>query len=163
MERRIAPSGTTELVALMEKLTQALPGSGRAEGIFKSKQKLLMFAAALGLRKGERRTLEKRGEPIRFSIFQGALDDTFISALAIAATGDLKVLSSERIDERIIIFEEYAHAGLIELHTLLSRPGDDLEHLLQTVMESRVPSEVPDGVLPDLAGLLSFGTGGRSS
>jgi dnd system-associated protein 4 len=160
MERRIAPPGAAELVALMEKLTQALPGSGRTEGIFKSKQKVLMFAAALGLKKGERRVLEKRSEPIRYAIFQGALDDIFISALAIAATGDLKVLSAERLDERITIFEEYAHAGLVELHTLLSKPGDDLEYVLQTVMDSRAPSESPEGVIPDLAGLLNFGLPG---
>lgn len=157
MERRIAPPGASELVALMEKLTQTSPGSGRSEGIFKSKQKVLMFSAALGLKAGERRPLDKRSEPIRYSIFQGALDDTFINALAISVTGDLKILSSDRIDERITIFEEYAHAGLVELHTLLSRPGDDLEYVLQTVMDSRVSSESPEGVLPDLAGLLSFG------
>ena len=157
MERRIAPPGATELVALMERLTSALPGAGRGEGIFRSKQKVLMFAAALGFKKGERRALDKRSEPIRYSIFQGAVDDTFINALAIAETGDLKVLSAERIDDRITIFEEYAHLGMIELHTLLSRPGDDLEYILQTVMESTVSSASPEGVIPDLAGLLSFG------
>ncbi len=157
MERRIAPPGASELVDLMEKLTQALPGSGRVEGIFKSKQKLLMFAAALGLKSGERRPMEKRGEPIRYSIFQGALDDTFVSALAIADTGDLKVLSAERLDERIGIFEEYAHAGLVELHTMLSKPGDNLEYLLQIVIDSRAASDPPAGVIPDLASLLNFG------
>jgi dnd system-associated protein 4 len=163
MERRVAPPGATELVALMDNLTQAVPGSGRSEGIFKSRQKVLMFAAALGVKKGERRPLDKRGESIRYSIFQRAIDDTFIGAVAIAATADLRVLSSERIDERITIFEEYAHAGLAELHTLLSKPGDDLECILQTVMEARNCNEPQEGVIPDLAGLLRFELPGQKS
>jgi dnd system-associated protein 4 len=156
MERRIAPPGTSEIIALLDKLTSPTPGPKRAEGIFRSKQKVLMFAAVLGVKMGERRPLQKRAEPIRYGIFEGALDDTFVNAIAIAETGDLKILSEDHADERIQIFEEYAHAGLVELQKRLAMPGEDLQHILQLVMDVRAEKESPPGVIPGLANLFNF-------
>lgn len=156
MERRIAPPGTPELNALLDKLTSPGPGSRRPEGIFRSKQKVLMFAAALGGRMKLRKPLEKRGEPIRYSIFEGAVDDTFVNAIAIAEAGDLRILSEEQADKRIQLFEEFAHAGLVELEKRLAAPGDDLQHILQLVMEVRAEREAPAGVIPGLATLFNL-------
>jgi dnd system-associated protein 4 len=155
MERRIAPPGSPELIALLDKLTSAPSGSRGTEGIFRSKQKVLMFAAGLGVKLGQRKEIQKRGEAIRYSIFEGAVDETFINAVAIAETGDLKILSDERAEERIQIFEEYAHAGLIELQNRLAVPGEDLEHVLQLVMDERAAKQAPVGVIPDLANLFN--------
>jgi dnd system-associated protein 4 len=75
MERRIAPPGAPEL----EETLDMLVGEGTGtRSLFKSKQKALMFAAAVGWRIKTKTTLEKRGEPIRLSVFQSALDDGFI-------------------------------------------------------------------------------------
>jgi len=149
MERRIAPPGTAELLALLETLVTA--SAGRIEAIFRSKQKALMFAAALGWSVQQRKPLERRGEPIRYTIFEGALDDGFVNALAVAEAKDLKVLGPDREDERIRIFEEYAHGGLVEIQRLMAIPGDPLEQVLQAVMDTKTSDVPPDGVTPDLA------------
>lgn len=151
MERRVAPPGTPEL----EETLDALVGEGAStRAIFRSKQKALMFAAALGWHGQNPVPLEKRGEPIRFSVFQSALDDDFVSSLAVAQTGDLKILSDEREDERIKIFEDYAHAGLLELKRILARPGDPLDQLLALVMDVKEAPAGPTGPAADLARLL---------
>lgn len=132
-----------------------LVGEGTGtRSLFKSKQKALMFAAAVGWRIKPRITLEKRGEPIRLSVFQSALDDGFINSLAVAETGDLKVLGDDREEERIKCFEEYAHAGLVEIRRLLDRPGDALDQLLSLVVDAREAPGGPTGPAADLARLL---------
>jgi dnd system-associated protein 4 len=151
MERRIAPPGTREL----EDTLNALVGEGAAsQAIFKSKQKALMFAAAVGFRSEARVPVEKRGEPIRYSVFQGAYDDGFINALAVAETKDLKILGDDREDERITIFEEYAHGGLIELKRIIDRPGNPLDQLLALVIDAKDAPAGPTGPAADLARLL---------
>ncbi len=107
--------------------------------IFETKQKALMFAAALGAFRGEREELVSRGEGIRMDIFQRAGDDTFIDALAVAVTNDLKVLASDRVDERITIFEESAAVGLKEMQKLFHHPTDFLEELLIATQNARLP------------------------
>lgn len=151
MERRIAPPGSPEL----EETLDALVGEGTgSRSLFKSKQKALMFAAALGWKLKTKTALEKRGEPIRLSVFQSALDDGFLNSLAIAETGDLKVLGDDREEERIRYFEEYAHTGLVEIRRILDRPGDALDQLLSLVVDARETPAGPSGPAADLAKLL---------
>jgi dnd system-associated protein 4 len=83
-----------------------------------------------------------------------SFDDGFISSLAIAETGDLKVLGDDREEERIKYFEEYAHAGLVEIRRLLDRPGDALDQLLSLVVDARDAPAGPSGPAADLARLL---------
>src|SRR5689334_21177039 len=102
---RISPP--RELEEKLEQLTSPLV---RGEPpLFETKQKALMFAAALGRRRSERLPLERKGSAIRFDIFQREADDGYIDALAIATISDLRVLGEARSDERVQIFEEYAH------------------------------------------------------
>lgn len=117
--------------------------------LFETKQKALMFAAALGhWRAGARRTVDKKGIGIRYDIFERALDDGYIDALAISVSdGDLKILAPERDDERIDIFEQSVQAGLEEMIDRFNRPGDPLESLLALVDEARAePSAGLDGM-----------------
>ena len=126
--------------------------------IFQTKQKALMFAAALGAHRNKREELTTRGEGIRIDIFQRAVDDSVIDALAIAVTNDLHVLADDRVEERITIFEESAAAGLRELQKLFDRPTDFLEELLGITQTARLPNqdEFP-GLDPDaLAQLENF-------
>jgi len=151
MEHRIAPPKNPELKALIEQLIE--PHQARKFEIFKSKQKLMMFAAAIGKHLGTRVRLDSRGEPIRMSIFDTACDTAFINALAVAETDTLNILDPERELERVTIFEEYANGGLQEIRKMLSAPGDNLEQLLRKTLEVTAPKVDIEGVSPDLAKL----------
>ena len=148
-ERRIYPP--KEYKRLLDTLVDELQ-------IFETKQKALMFAAALGARRGEREPVSARGEGIRIDIFQRGSDDMFIDALAIVVTGDLHVLATDRGAERITIFEESASAGLKEIQKLVDKPIDSLEELLRLTQNARLPSrEDLPGLDPDaLAPLENF-------
>ena len=137
-ERRICPPKEFEnfLTTLVSELR-----------LFETKQKALMFAAALGAHRGDRGELAIRGQGIRVEIFQRAVDDTFIDTLAVAVTKDLHVLDVDRTDERITIFEESALAGLKEIKKLVDHPTDSLEELLGITQSARLPSR---GDLPGL-------------
>lgn len=132
---RIAPPKALE--ADLERFVTADPNGGYP--LFETKQKALMFAAALGKWRGHRRDpVERKGIAIRYDVFQGKDDDGYIDALAIAETGELKVLAGDRAEERITIFEEYAQLGLTEMiDRCFNRPGDPLEALLVLADEAR--------------------------
>lgn len=142
---RIAPPKALE--ESLERFVTADP-QGRFP-FFETKQKALMFAAALGKWRGQPRTsVERKGVAIRYDIFERTLDDGYIDALAIAETEDLKVLAAERSDERINIFEEYVQLGLKEMvERCFNQPGDPLEALLALADEARAAQiEGLDGI-----------------
>jgi len=148
MQRRIYPPKNLENV--LEKLTTVGPGIHIP--IFSTKQKALMFAAALGFFRDERTKIEGRGEGIRFDIFQKALDDGFFDALAIAETGKLEILSEEYESERADIFEEYAYTGLLEMNkACFEKEGDPLENLIRLADEGRSQEEQEiEGIDPNI-------------
>jgi dnd system-associated protein 4 len=94
-----------------EKLLNELTAKG---GPFRAMVDALMFAAALGRRKGRREPFEKTGESIRLSLMEGRqYGDVLIDMVAAAEVkDDPKILGDDRQAERIKIFEEYANAGL---------------------------------------------------
>lgn len=154
MERRIAPPKDYE--ALLDRLTEPLYTDGPT--LFGSKQKALMFAAALGYSLSRRQKLERKGTAIRFDIFENALDDGFVSALAISETKGLQVLGTKEDDTRATIFEEYAHAGLEEIQRrCFITPGDPLQVLIGLTEDALHPADVEipgidPNLLKDLAG-----------
>jgi dnd system-associated protein 4 len=115
-------------------------------GIFDTRQKALMFAAALGYYRKKREPLKQRGEGIRVDVFQRDADDTFIEALGVAVRDDLNILRNDRTDERLQIFEEHAYAGLLEMQRLMevddTAPLDKLVALTQEA-QSATASEIP--------------------
>lgn len=141
MERRIAPPRDFE--DLLDRLTDA--------GLFDTKQKALIFAAGLGYHRKKRTPIERRGVAIRFDVFANELDDGYVNALAVAEGQDLKLLAPERSDEKIRIFEEYAHTGLAEMKRRLLQPGSELEVLLGFAYDAAhsADSEV-EGIDPDV-------------
>lgn len=144
MMGRVAPPKALE--DQLERLVAADP-QGR-HPLFETKQKAMMFAAALARwREAERSPLDRKGTAIRYDIFQRDYDDGYVDALAISAfDGDLKVLAPERDEDRITVFEQYAQAGLEEMIDRFNRPGDPLEAMLALVEESRAtPSDGLDG------------------
>lgn len=146
MDRRVAPP--RDLEGLLDELTE------QPLGLFETKQKALMFASALGKRLGRRTPVDRRGVGIRVDIFENAHDDGFLNALAVAESGDLRLLGEDRVEERIRIFEEYAHTGL--LHIRDRADGDRLDSLLNWALDAAsagLPSEsdVDPDVLRDLS------------
>jgi dnd system-associated protein 4 len=154
MDRRISPPRDFE--ALLDRLTE--PGPGTQPALFSSKQKALMFAAGVGHSLGERLPLERKGTAIRMDVFQKALDDGYIDALAVLVTDSLQVLSIAREDDRATIFEEYAHRGLVEIQRrCFDAPGDPMDILVQMVDEALSPSDIQvpgidTSLLKDLVG-----------
>ncbi len=112
----------------------------KEKGVFETKQKGLMFAASLGYALNSTRPggldMGKTGEGIRLQYFQKPRDEGFIDALAVASTGKLEVLTAERGNERLDIFERYAHSGLEELQRRLDTgKGDELEIVCGIIAE----------------------------
>jgi dnd system-associated protein 4 len=141
MDNRVAPPREFEDV-----ITRFIEPPPNGLQIFTSKAKVLLFAASLGYRRRRRVKVERKGEPVRYDIFERAVDDSFIDAMAVAETGDLHVLDSERSDERIKIFEEYAHGGLIEMNRIcFVEVGDPLSELVRVILEGEksAESEIP--------------------
>lgn len=152
MDRRPAPPRHMD-----EVLTRLCEPNTRGERVFESKQKAMMFAAALGFSSKRRLKIDLKAPGIRYEVFQSAFDDAFVDALAVAETGSLEVLDEERADERIEIFEEYAHGGLEEMQRIcFAQEGDPVDNLIRCTMEVRMTeTEIPGidaGVLRDLLG-----------
>ncbi len=137
MDRRIAPPSDYD--ELLDRLSEPHPGGQVA--VFQTRQKAMMFAAALGYHMGERTPLARKGSAIRFDIFEKALDDGFANALAVAETGELEVLAPERAEERAMIFEEYAHTGLRELERRCYEDEGDPLQVLVRMAESAQASD----------------------
>jgi dnd system-associated protein 4 len=145
MERRIGAPADKDLQLTLERLTTAQPGYDFP--IFETKQKALMFAAGLGRHLERRVPLKQRdaGTAIRFDIFEKAIDDAFLSALAVSVAKDLDELRGEKEESRATIFEEYAHGGLLELHRRCFESGaDTLDVLLDLVKEAQSATETTD-------------------
>ena len=108
-----------------------------------------MFAAALGYAAENRKPVERKAAGIRYEVFQTAMDDGFIGALAVATTGDLGILAEERADERVDIFEEYAHGGLEILRRIcFEQEGDPLDILIRRTLDARPDESDIPGIDP---------------
>lgn len=138
-----------ELEGILDELKEA--------GVFETKQKGMMFAAALGFlrRKGEDSELPAMGEGIRLEYFRSPNDEPFIDALAVAEIGDLEVLADERRNERLEIFERYAFLGLQEIKANLAAAPSDATQL-ETIVEilERAGDEEPGDRVQRLKGLV---------
>lgn len=154
MDRRVAPpGGNDKLRGILDRLTTQQPGYEFP--FFETKQKVLMFAASLGRHMATRKPVKNRdsGSAIRFDIFQKEMDDGFIAAMAVAEENDLGALKEDAEEEMVTIFEEYAHAGLSELHRRCFESGVDmLDALVTLITEARQATQDPDdtGVDADL-------------
>jgi dnd system-associated protein 4 len=108
------------------------------EGPFQTKQKALMFAAAVGVHFDRREPLDASEESIRWQIFQNNGDEAFIQALGVAETEGLEVLADEEGEAYVGQFEEYANGGLayLEQH-MLNQPVDLLDALVDLLLQVR--------------------------
>jgi len=105
-------------------LLKALRGTEDTPGTFQSYADALVFAAALGMKRGRREPIAEYSreiDPIRQDIFQNRGYDQVINLLAVVSSNNPKILAStdEAEAERVKIFEEYANAGLEILEGVL--------------------------------------------
>lgn len=150
MNERIRPP--RDLEPLLDRL--------KDEGVFETKQKGMMFAAALGgwlHRNGENiPELDRRGEGIRVEYFQSVNDDGFIDALAVTQEDALGILAPNRSEDRIDLFERLALLGLRHLEKALDggrRPTlDVMMDLVEKASEDRPPEDLPG--LDDVEGVI---------
>lgn len=93
------------------------------EGPFATNYDALLFAAALGKQQERRTRFEKTGEKIRYALLANKIfGDTFVDMLSVTEQpDDAEILRDDRLDERILIFEEYANGGLDYLQGELNR------------------------------------------
>jgi dnd system-associated protein 4 len=134
MDRRIAAAST--YTKLLDDLVSHVPGEDYA--LFETKQKALMFAAAIGYQAG-RRTPGNRdaSAAIRFDIFEKALDDAFVYCVGVAETETLQILGEGRADELATMFEEYANTGLAEIQKRVIGQPNPLDALVDMMLSAR--------------------------
>lgn len=150
MNERIRPP--RDLEPLLDRLKE--------EGVFETKQKGMMFSAALGgwlnQRGEEVPELDRRGEGIRIDYFQNVNDDGFIDAVSVTHEDALGILAPERTDHRIELFERLALLGLLHLEKALDgglRPTlDVMVDLVEKAGEDRAPEDLPG--LEDVEGVI---------
>lgn len=123
------------------------------DGVFETKQKGMMFAAALGYhRRGADLgdvEIEHFGEGIRLDYFKTPDDDGFIDTLAVTAANDLNAVDPEKQGERVEQFEKYALIGLREMKRACydERPEYPLDGILALMDDMAAP---PEEELPGL-------------
>ena len=124
----------------LEKVLERLKDDDR---IFETKQKGMMFAAALGYslfkEKVDSSEIESYGEGIKMMYFQKPQDEGFIDALSVAKSNDLKSLDPEMQEERVELFEKCAFLGLKEMqkHCYDDRPADPILGILTLIDRMR--------------------------
>jgi dnd system-associated protein 4 len=129
-------------------LVKALNYSEGTTGPFQTFADVITFAAALGAKYQKRVPLgelsKKEPAPIAQEVFVSRGYDLVIKLLAVTATEEIKILSSnEEIseNERIRIFEEYANGGLEILQVEFRGAVDYSERLLLMLSSERDKKE----------------------
>jgi dnd system-associated protein 4 len=122
-----------------------------SNGPFADVRDVITFAGMVGFAKGRRLELEKAGEAIRWDTFTNRYGtEQLVTMIAVAASDDLNIASSESVSEQILIFEEYANGGLECLAGALQQssrfPRDVVLELVQTELEPVGTDEDPLGL-----------------
>lgn len=131
-----------------EDFLQSLGGPGaNSEKPFDSLKSVLLFAASIAFFK-ELAPVEfdKSGERIPFAYFSGEYEKSFISALALAKSGDISIIHPSRMQEQIYIFENMANAGLEWLYSNISPNGTQDSFLLSLVTEANKEKNIIDEI-----------------
>lgn len=130
-----------------ERLVQQLQAD--ADGPFATMREVLLFSAAFGWSRRRKESFEESGEPIRYGVFsRSATAMAFIDALAVAEyPDDPMILSDERLEDRIRVFELYTNGGLAEIQGAINATrGTVVEVLVSLVREAGSPEETGDGL-----------------
>ena len=121
--------------------------------IFKEIWRLLLFAAAIGVRDGVRKPLGSvdSGKAMPETYFSAPGWRGFLYLIGIADTGDSKCLQSTEEEQNALItaFEEYANRGLVVLKERLITSASPLDDLATFLLEVTRPP-VAEAVVNDL-------------
>ncbi len=131
-----------------------IKGLTSSEGsIFKEIWRVLLFAAALGIRDGRRSSLGKvdSGKAVPETYFNTPGWRGFLYLIGVADSGDSACLhgSEEAQEQLIAAFEEYANYGLYALSERLSASASPLDELVSLLLEAS-NSSISDPVIDDL-------------
>lgn len=125
----------------------------RETGVFPTYKDALVFAAALGFRRGNRREFKRSSEPIDLDIFRGDFDRTIMSILAVEESDDPKMIAPSNESITVLCFEEYANGGLeIMKREIWDGKQDWCEGLLSLVQRE----EDEHTMLDDITELANF-------
>lgn len=103
----------------------------KKSGIFEKHTNTLIFAACLGFKRNDPKPVSNPGEPVRLGLFDDDYDEAVINAIAILEkNGDAMMLAKSKEQERIEIFERYAHGGLAILEREIFKSGQSWEDAL---------------------------------
>lgn len=124
------------------KLVKSLKTGEGSTGLFQTYYELLVFAAALGIKRGKMIPVKegdssKEIDPIRQEQFASKGYDQVINLIAVAHTKDPNILGAneEAEQKRIEIFEAYANGGL-ELLQDAVRGAQDKTKQVQLLLET---------------------------
>jgi dnd system-associated protein 4 len=143
LERRIAYSKDKADVI------QRLQSGGDSTGPFGLIADVLVFAAAVGIRRNRRCALtEPLAEPIRQSVFDRQGYDTMMNLIALHADPKASVLadSDDAVNARAQAFEEFANGGLEVLQDEIRGARDVLETVVLMINAERNPMNEDSGV-----------------
>jgi len=122
--------------------------------LFREIWRVLLFAATLGIKDGNRRRLEKpdSGKAIPDTYFSSPGWKGFLYLVGIAESGDSECLkNSEEVQERLVsAFEEYANQGLHLLRARIQSSSSPLEELISMLIEVSTQAETNQPILDDL-------------
>lgn len=133
-----------------ESLLEELVRSSDNSGPFETKARCLIYAASFGTSfgsdDGRKEMPEKKGESIRYDVFQSPDFEDFIASLAVFAKKDIKILedNEDAANERVTIFEEFANCGLERLESELkgeANKTDGIALLLSKNYSDRVEED----------------------
>ncbi len=135
-------------------LDQIVDGDGNAFG---ARYEALTFCAALGYAHGKRIPFKETGDTIRWEQFQSVGGGALSSMLAVASCDDAEIVAPEKIEERILIVEEYANGGLEVLAEELEKRPKMIprEVVLQLVLDAQQDDDDDSLPLDDIAEGLS--------
>ena len=118
------------------------------EGPFDTYKDVLLFASALGFERDCRKPFDSTEEPIAWDVFKPS-DRAIVNLISLADQGELAVLSDDRIEERITVFEEYANGGLEILEReVISGTRTIMSSLIDLLIETKHTDD--SNALPDL-------------
>ena len=116
-------------------------------GAFETLKDILVFAACLGQRRGQRTSFKESAEPINLQTFGAEFDKMVFNTIAIKETEDPFVMASNRTDESVLIFEEYACGGLEIMRNEISGTHTDMEEvLIGLVMAEQTQGKILDEI-----------------
>ena len=128
-------------------------------GIFSTYKDVFMVAGVLGFMEKKKREFENSLEGIDWGRFNMETDETIINAVAIADTGDPRLVNidDETFDKKIKVFEEYAAVGIeILFKKVMDDPKKALNFYIDFIMSMEAETSAKERNLKDIADLLTF-------